>query len=188
MPLPESSLSRVCRAVAGFVAERLDAQRRNVRVEIGSPAEAAPGESDTDHRVNLFFYRVEPSGFGPSPGPDETWRLRLRCLVTAFGVREEQVAAGENDLRLLGEVLAAFHERPVLDPLSLPEGEVRARVVFQPLATEEINQLWATQGDTAYRPSVAYEVSLVPVPAGRPRPEAPEVESVDLQVRAGAGA
>ena len=40
---------------------------------------------------------------------------------------------------------------------------VRLQVVFQALSGDELNHLWSTQGDTAYRPSVAYEIALGPI-------------------------
>ncbi|HEV8579147.1 MAG TPA: DUF4255 domain-containing protein [Thermoanaerobaculia bacterium] len=185
MALPASSLSQVCRSIADFVSNRLEAAQRNIQVRIGSPASAAPAQNDTDHRVNLFFYRIEPNGFGPAAAPDETWLLRLSCLVTTFGVEEDQISAGENDLRLLGGVLSAFHERPILDPVAINGTTVRPQVVFQPLGMEDINHLWATQGEVAYRPSVAYEMALVPVPPRTPRIGGPMVGGVSFEVRSG---
>jgi hypothetical protein len=183
MALPVSSLSQVCRSIADFVSNRLEAAQNNILVRIGSPASAAPAQGDNEHRVNLFFYRVEPNGFGPAAAPDETWLLRLSCLVTSFGVDEDQISAGENDLRLLGGVLSAFHERPVLDPVAINGTTVRAQVVFQPLGMEDINHLWATQGDVPYRPSVAYEMALVPILPRNPRLGGPLVGAVGFEVR-----
>jgi hypothetical protein len=183
MALPASSLSQVCRSIADFVSSRLEAAQNNVQVRIGSPASAASVQGDNEHRVNLFFYRVEPNGFGPAAAPDETWLLRACCLVTSFGVDEDQVSAGENDLRLLGGVLSAFHEKPILDPVAIDGTTVRVQVVFQPLGTEDINHLWATQGDVPYRPSVAYEMALIPVPPRRPRLGGPLVGAIGLEVR-----
>src|SRR5688572_18989067 len=154
MALPPSSLSLTCRSIADFLSTRLDAAQNNIKVRIGNPAGAVQGEGDNDHRVNLFFYRLETNAFGPAAAPDEIWLLRLCCLVTSFGVDEDQISAGENDLRLLGAVLSAFHERPVLDPVTINGTTVRAQVVFQSLGVEEVNNLWATQGDVPYRPSV----------------------------------
>jgi hypothetical protein len=185
MPLPESPLSQVCRSIAGFLSERLEASQNHIHVMLGSPSDALPRETDTDHRVNLFFYRMEPSGFGPAADPDEPWRLRLHCLVTSFGVQEDQVSAGENDLRLLGGVLRAFHEKPLLDGVAVNGEDVRVQVVFQPLSTEEINHLWSTQGEVAYRPSVAYEVALVPVLPREPRLGGPLVGALGFEARAG---
>jgi hypothetical protein len=183
MALPVSSLSQVCRSIADFLANRLEAAQNNIQVRIGSPASAAPIQGDNEHRVNLFFYRVEPNGFGPAAAPDETWMLRLSCLVTAFGVEEDLISAGENDLRLLGSVLSVFHERPILDPVAINGTTVRPQVVFQPLGMEEINHLWATQGEVVYRPSVAYEMALIPILPRNPRLGGPLVGAVGFEVR-----
>ncbi len=184
MALPVSSLSQVCRSIADFLANRLEAAQNNIQVRIGSPASAAPIQGDNEHRVNLFFYRVEPNGFGPFAAPDETWLLRLSCLVTTFGVEEDQISPGENDLRLLGGVLSAFHERPILDPVVINGTTVSPQVVFQPLGMEEINHLWATQGEVAYRPSVAYEMALIPILPRNPRLGGPLVGAIGFEVRA----
>jgi hypothetical protein len=185
MALPASSLSQVCRSIADFVSNRLEAPQRNIQVRIGSPASAAPGQGDNEHRVNFFFYRFEPNAYAPDPGTGENWLLRLHCLVTTFGVEEDQISAGENDLRLLGGVLQAFHERPILDPLAINGTTIRTEVVFQPLGVDEINHIWATQGsDVAYRPSVAYEMALVPIPPHTPSPGGPLVGALGFEVRA----
>jgi hypothetical protein len=183
MTLPTSSLSQVCRSVADHVAASLEASRHNIKVTVGSPASAVPGTTE-EHHVNLFFYRVEPNAFAPASSPSDHWLLRLSCLVTPFGLEEEQLGAGENDLRLLGGVLSAFHASPVLPPVSVGDTTVRPQVVFQPLAAEDLNHLWATQGELAYRPSVAYEVALVPVPPTEPDPGARLVGAIGLGVRA----
>jgi hypothetical protein len=181
MPLPLSSLSRVCRSVADFVGTEIEASTHSVRVLIGSPAEAAK-DAETEHRINLFFYLVEPNGFLFGEDPGETWLLRMHCLITAFGAAESPVSAGENDLRLLGEVLRVFHERPVLPAVDIDGHTVRMQVVFEPLTLDRINHLWATQGDVPYRPSVGYEMSLLPVYPRTPAVEAPSVAAIDLTV------
>jgi len=192
MPLPDSSLSQVCRSIADFVSSKLAAAQNHIQVRIGNPASAAPAQGDSDHRINLFFYRVEPNAFGPAPAPNETWLLRLHCLITSFAVEEDKVSAGENDLRLLGSVLSAFHERPILEPVTIKGGNgspgttVRTQMVFQPLGVDELNHLWATQGDTAYRPSVAYEIALVPILPKSPRVGGPLVGAVGFAVRSDA--
>jgi hypothetical protein len=183
MTLPTSSLSQVCRSVADHVAASLEAPRNNIKVTVGSPASSAPGTVE-EHHVNLFFFRVEPNAFAPASSPGDAWLLRLSCLVTPFGLEEEHLAAGENDLRLLGGVLSAFHASPVLPPVSIGDTTVRPQVVFQPLAAEDLNHLWATQGELTYRPSVAYEVSLVPVPPTETDPGTRLVGAVGFEVRA----
>jgi len=183
MALPVSTLSQVSRAIADFLSERLNASRHNIHLLIGNPSDAVPKEGDK-HRVNLFFYRLEPSGFEPGVAPDDPWLLRLHCLITAFGVLEEMISAGENDLRLLGEVIRIFHEKPILDAIEVAGEQVRTRVVFQPLSVDDLNHLWSTQGEVAYRPSVAYEMALIPVVPEERRREGPLVGALGLEVRA----
>lgn len=187
MPLPSSALSQVCRSVADFLSAGLDAANLSIHVTVGSPAEAAPKEGDS-HRVNLFFYRIEPYGFDGDGAPGEVGWTRLHCLITAFGVLEDQVSIGENDLRLLGEVIRLFHETPVLGPVQVNGERFSLQVVPQPLGADDINHLWSTQGDVAYRTSVAYEMAVAPVvPRGR-AVGSPLVGSVGYEVRRGAAA
>jgi len=152
MALPRSSLSRVCRAIADFVSVGLDASANSIQVMVGSPASAAPAATDTTHRVNLFFYRIEPAGFFTGNTPGDPWWVRLHCLVTGFGIEEEQVSAGENDLRLLGEVMRIFHETPVQSALTVGDETFRLQVVFLPLGADDLNHIWSTQGDVSYLP------------------------------------
>jgi hypothetical protein len=180
MALPLSSLSRICRSIADFLGAEMEANSNSIRVLLGNPADAAK-EFETEHRVNLFFYLVEPSGFGAF-APDETWRVRLHCLVTAFGIAENQVSAGENDLRLLGGVLRVFHENPILPAYDLDGIPVRSQVVFNPLTLDQINHIWSTQGDVAFRPSVAYEMALAPIPPSEVRIPGPLVGSIGVDV------
>ncbi len=184
MALPRSSLSQVCRGIADIVSLGLDAGANSIQVMIGPPASAAPGTTDTTHRVNLFFYRIEPSGFFPGDTPGDPWWVRLHCLVTGFGIEEEQISAGENDLRLLGEVMRLFHEQPVLSAFTVGEETFRLQLIFLPLGADDINHLWSTQGDVNYRPSIAYEMTLVPVLPKEPRLEPPLVGRIGTEVRA----
>lgn len=184
MALPRSSLSQVCRAIADFVSLGLDAGANSIQVMIGPPASAAPGTTDTTHRVNLFFYRIEPSGFFPGDTPGDPWWVRLHCLVTGFGIEEEQISAGENDLRLLGEVMRLFHEQPVLSAFTVGDETFRLQLVFLPLGADDINHIWSSQGDVSYRPSIAYEMTLVPVLPRERRIEPPLVGRIGSEVRA----
>lgn len=164
MPPVVSSLSAASRMLRDFVKAGVrTTDGTPITVMVGSPARAAPRPNDTDHRLNLFFYQVEAAAVGPWAAPDEVHRVRLYCLMTAFGADEEPLEAGENDLRILGEVVRLFHETPLLEPLDVDGETVRLQVVPQSFGLDQINHLWSTQGEAEYRPSVAYEVSLVPV-------------------------
>ncbi|MDF2177349.1 DUF4255 domain-containing protein [Aliiglaciecola sp. CAU 1673] len=161
MPLPESSLSTICTAVGDFVRSGVNAAANNITVSLAAPAEVAA--DNAQHRINLFFYRFEPSGFQSALRPDEPWRIRLYCLVTGFGIDEDNISAGENDLRLLGEVMRLFHEQPILSATNVGGQQVRLQVLLSPISEDQINQIWSIQHDTAYRPSVMYELALTPI-------------------------
>ncbi len=183
MPLPESSLSIICTSIFNFVRTGVNAAANNISVTMGAPAEIA--DDDSQHRINLFFYRFEPSGFHSSAHPNDPWRIRLFCLISAFGILEDGVLAGENDLRMLGEVMRIFRETPVLNAVTVAAEEVRLQAVFSPATEEQINQIWSTQGDATYRPSVVYEMALASIMPSTLRVESSLVGAIGKQVRAG---
>jgi hypothetical protein len=122
------------------------------------------------------------------PGAHDRWYVRVICMITAFSMAETVddpktastivIPAGEIDLRVLGEVLRYFHENPIIRPAS-PEEDVGAylQVVPLTLSSPEINEIWSTQGgDVAYRPSLLYEIALLPIePRTRASPSLPVV-------------
>jgi hypothetical protein len=181
MALPESSLSIICASIAQFVRNGVNAAANNISVSIGAPGEIPEG--DEQHKLNLFFYRFEPGGFDSDVHPNDPWRIRLFCMISAFGVDDDGVPAGENDLRILGEVLRIFRETPVLGTVGVNGEQVRLQVVFSPATDEQINQIWSTQGDTTYRPSVIYEMALAPVMPSQLRVEPPLVGAFGHQAR-----
>ncbi|HEX7839005.1 MAG TPA: DUF4255 domain-containing protein [Kofleriaceae bacterium] len=183
MPLPETSLSRACRSIADLIQSSFAAANHPIQVRLGTPASAQPAATDTEHRLNLFFHRFEPSGFGSFELPNETWRIRVYCVITAFAVDEDRISAGENDLRLIGEVLRLFHEDPVLAPVDVGGEQMQAQMILQPLGLDQIFQLWQTQGDVPYRPSLAYQVALVPILPKQPAIGGPLVGAIGTEVR-----
>lgn len=179
-----SSLSLVCRNLTQQLSAGINGPNRSrIDVLLGTPSAAAPAESDNNHRLNLFFFRFEPFGFDGALLPDETWLLRMHCLATPFCVDEMPILAGENDLRVIGEVLRHFHENPVFD-LPVESETFRIQVIFQSLGLDQLNQLWSTQGDTVYRPSALFEVSLAPVIPRTAAMPAPLTGALGLGVRA----
>ena len=155
-------------------------------------------------RLNLFMHQVLPNAAWrnrelPARAPtgerisNAPLALDLYYLVTAYGVADFQAEI------LLGYAMHLLHERSVLDraairraldpsPLDasmLPPAfqalaasdladQIEAvRITLIPMSTDEMSKLWsATQSH--YRPSAAYQVSLVLIegtrPAGSPLP------------------
>lgn len=184
MPLPETSLSRACRSIADVIQGAFVASGNPIQVRLGTPAAAVPAATDTEHRLNLFFHRFEPIGLGSHELAHETWWIRVHCVITAFAVDEARISAGENDLRLLGEILRMFHEHPVLAPIDVGGETMQAQLILQPLGLEQITQLWQTQGDVSYRPSLAYEIALVPIIPLQPALGGPLVGAIGAEIRA----
>ena len=89
------------------------------QVLIGNPAVGATQAENQSglQFLNLFFFRVDYGGF-PASTQDDPIYLRLFCLMTAFGNDETDgdntVTAGENDLRLVGNVIAHMHQSPII--------------------------------------------------------------------------
>ena len=159
-------------------------------VLISHPKDAAEyANSEGKHYLNLFFYQVEYSGYPADGISDDPFYLQVNCLITPLGSKEPgppqiSVSAGENDLRLMGEVLRLLHEEPIL---MVNEGGETAQlqVVMHPLSLDDINHLWSNQGDVPYRLSVAYQLSLLPVPLGAAEERSPLVEAVGTDVYGG---
>ncbi|MFV8753955.1 Pvc16 family protein [Nannocystaceae bacterium ST9] len=177
--LPESSLSIVATRLRSVLAQGIAALDESA-VLIGTPRQANDAPKN-GHHLNLFVHRLEPSGYPTSARADEPTYLRLHCLLTAFAVKETDqqgvtISAGENDLRLLGEVARVLHERT---SLNVPDDEQPvAQVQLVPIAmpADQLNQFWLMQGsEVSYRASLAYELSLVPVPLARPVDRRPRV-------------
>lgn len=161
MPLALSSVYESAELMREQLSDHLNDGEQEVVVTIGQPFKAAEDASDDKPVLNLFFYKIQPPGFFPDTGPNETWRARLHCLVTAFGTSDNE---GADELKIIGQVLSYFHEHPTLRGTT-EESETFywLEVVFQPLTSEEINQIWSTFGNVTYRTSLTYEVALIPV-------------------------
>jgi hypothetical protein len=163
---PPSFLSNISEFVRTKLNEELF-DDVSYRVTVDSPSgvqKMMDAESSPNGALNLFFYRFEPSGFFPQAAADQRWHVRARCLVTAFSISETDamgiVPAGEIDLRVLGSVMQYFHENPVMIDGAK---SWHLEVVPGNLSSEEINQIWASQHNVPYRPSLLYEFALLPV-------------------------
>ena len=173
------------------------------KVHIGPPSEALPNAAAQDKVVNVFFYRVEPSGFFPDANTNDPFFLRIHCLITAFG-KETDLTQGEVNLRLLGSVIRVMHENPVHNwdftyafkdpgfddedgtlepPIINTDAVLNVQTIFKPMSTEELNQIWSTQGDTTYRTSIGYELALAPIYPHNVKPETSRVGQATANVK-----
>ncbi len=200
MALPDPSiLSEIAVQLGNTVTSSVGGKPK---VRIGPPSEAETGNAAKDQLINLFLYRFEPSGFYPEATTGDPLHMRIHCLVTAYGAQESEpnpggnqtiVGAGEVDLRLLGAVAQHFHEDPVRDivfrrtnPVTIQDEEIRTslQIVLKSLSSEEINQIWSTQGSSSYRSSLAYELALAPITPWTPTHPAQPVDSARIEMLA----
>ncbi len=105
----------------------------------------------------------------------------MHCLITAFGVVEELISPGENELRLIGETMRIFHETPILDAVDVNGEILRLQAVFQPLSGDDVNHIWSNQTDASFRTSVAYEMSLGVIVPTKRKIERPLVGAIGSQ-------
>ena len=182
MVVPVSGLSVAVQGIADF----LDSQfSEDVVISVNTPqraSELSKGTNSDSHWLNLFVYRIAPSGFHASVGADETQFIRINVLLTPFPAEGETVAE-DADLRILGEVIRLLNSNPVLPIASepplpgapvaditqpdfrrAPHKSYRLQAVMQALPMEELNHIWTMQGgELAYRLSAAYEFALIAI-------------------------
>jgi hypothetical protein len=186
--LPASSLSRAAYGLRVLLMTKIDEFDDIDRIKIGHPADTIKDlEDNNENCLNLFFYDVNYDGY-PADGTSENpFYVRLHCLITAVGHKTQEpetaggnnqrdVSKGENELRLIGEVMRILHEQPLLSVDDDDRNEIALlQVVPYTMSLDSLNHIWSTQGDTSYRLSVAYEMALAPVPHVLPSDPSPLV-------------
>ena len=119
MPVPVSSLSVAVQGIADF----LDSQfGEDVVISVAHPqraSETAKANNANSHVLNLFAYRVAPSGFHASAGMNDTQFIRISTLLTPFP-SETTDAAEDADLRILGHAIRVLHSNPILPITAAP--------------------------------------------------------------------
>jgi hypothetical protein len=186
--LPASSLSRAAYGLRVLLMTQIDEFDDIDRIRIGHPADTIKDLEDSDQNcLNLFFYDVNYDGYPADGTSQNPFYVRLHCLITAVGHKSQEpennggnnqrdVSKGENELRLIGEVMRILHEQPLLSVDDDNQNEIALlQVVPHAMNLDSLNHIWSTQGDTSYRLSVAYEMALAPVPHVLPAEPSPLV-------------
>ncbi len=155
------------------------------QIRIGHPKDTFDDMKKDKNYLNLFFYHVQYDGYPADGLSVDPFYVRLYCLITAVGAKKGNPSPGENDLRLIGEVMRVLHQQPVVAVDSPGNGEIaRLEIVPYPLSLDDLNHIWSTQGDTAYRLSVAYEMALAPIPLSVALPRSSLVGEIGNMARA----
>ncbi|PTX56101.1 uncharacterized protein DUF4255 [Litoreibacter ponti] len=190
MALDASSLSLAMQGFADHLAANFS---QDVTVTVESPNAASEQAKGSDKAVlNVFCYRILPSGIHPEFGQNEPTFIRAQVLLTAFSDASD-ASVKDKDLRVLGHAVRVLQSQPVI-PVVLPGGtpapeatEYRLQAVLQAPEMEEMNHIWSIQGgDLAYRLSAAYELALIPIEPLTYLPPPTPVEAVILDLGADA--
>ncbi|MXP65357.1 DUF4255 domain-containing protein [Roseomonas sp. M0104] len=173
MAVAASSLSVAVQGIADYLDTEFG---EDVIISIDTPLRAHERAKDSDkHVLNIFVYRIAPSGFHAGSGAEEPFFVRLHTLITPFP-GDKNNPPEDIELRVLGHAIRVLQSNPVLpavfpggpagegDFRNAPHRDYRLRAILQAPSMEEINHIWTTQGgELAYRVSAAYEFALVPI-------------------------
>lgn len=184
--LPVSAMSDAANKLRNLLLDEIDDLDDVTRIRIGHPKDTLEDmEKVKDkNQLNLFFYNVSYDGFPADGLSEDPFYVRLYCLITAVGAKKGSPSAGENDLRLIGEVMRVLHQHPGISVDDGVHGEVaQLQIVPHPLSLDNLNHIWSTQGDTAYRLSVAYEMALAPIPLAEPVARSLRVGQIGIRVQ-----
>ena len=176
--LPVTSISDAANKLRTLLFSNIEDIDDIKQIRIGHPKDTFDSMKEDLNYLNLFVYHVKYDGY-PSDGlNNDPFYIRIYCLITAVGSSKNSspISAGEKDLRLIGEVMRILHEQPVL---SIDNGDANElallEVIPHSMDLDSLNHIWSTQGETAYRLSVAYEMSLAPIPLSQAKQSSPIV-------------
>ena len=155
------------------------------QILIGHPKDTFESMGNDENYLNLFFYNVQFDGYPADGSSENPFYVRLYCLITAVGGKQTLPSAGENDLRLVGEVMRVLHQKPFITVSNDSNSEIaQLQIVPHPLNLDNLNHVWSTQGDTPYRLSVAYEMALAPIPLSEAIEKSPWVGEIGVSSEA----
>ncbi|MBL4658873.1 MAG: DUF4255 domain-containing protein [Alcanivoracaceae bacterium] len=155
-----------------------------VNVITGAPGVNLIDADIITNTLNVFFYRFEPSGLNAGAGIGDIHWMKVFCIITAFGFdqSDDRNLAGINELNMLAHVMRLFQEEPIKIFKDINDKDWHIQFIPRPLADEQINQIWSTQGSLVYRPSIAYEIALAPIEPEIPTAQAVAVTSIGTVV------
>lgn len=169
-----------------------DRMENPVDVTIAPPDATISGMDG--NRLNLYLYQVReneylknqeiPGSGHPAAYGHPPLSLDLDYLMTAYGADDTGVDVDLQAQRTLGDAMRVFHDYPIItptlhendnpgDPLIL-EGSLvgefeRIKIALHPSTLEDLTKVWSVLPSTAFRRSVAYQVSVVQIESTRPR-------------------
>lgn len=190
MTLPVSPLAKICDVVREHIntlGEATSPSDWDISVTIGAPG-INLAAAQSKNTINLFFYRFEPFSFAADSMPGDVQWMKVFCVITAFGIDERtsddssiEFSGGFNELCMLSQVMRLFQEHPVMLVNGDDDQQWHLQFITRPFNDEQINQIWTSQGDAIFRPSVVYEIALAPIIPEQSTPQSAKVGSIGAQ-------
>lgn len=171
------STKRAIAAVTEALKERLE---KAIDEGPGGTVVSIKPPDKASGKVNLFLYNMAidaswrnrdlPRAAGQGQSGRPLLPLRLYYLLTAIGLDADDDTSRHDRL---GKAMLNLHDQPELGEFSPATGIKNQpdpiRITLQPMSLDEMSKLWSAF-QTAYRPSVAYEVAVVLIESEKAAP------------------
>ena len=186
-----TTLSMAARALRNHIHQHTGIPEENAL--LGHPSSFDP-VTGTDSKLSIYFYKVVPaanSGIYRAAREKSTGNLRtdtpldtiVHCIITPLApsttTGNNTPTRGEMDLRILGQVMQCMHEFPLLEVKEEMNGSEKTvcdvEIIPLELSVDELNKIIPTPPEGGFRPTVAYALSLLPIPLGKVPSAGPEV-------------
>ena len=182
--LSPTTLSMVARALRTHIAANTEIQEMNVL--LGHPA-SVQLVNETDPHLSVFFYSVYPAANSADLRPEEPLDTIVRCIMTPLAKNPtngaNQISSGEEDLRILGQVITCMHGWRLLLVNDMNEKPVcSVEIIPLELNADKLSKIVPTQPEGGFRPTIAYELSLIPLFPKKDPPVESEVKVVTYGV------
>lgn len=177
--MSETAIADVGRTLVELLSEELNFTLNSDEVTLASPAEIQGGET----RLSLFLYSIienpnlknrprEIINSKTSEPPPLT--VDLYYLLTSYasdnipgGLTARLLEAQE----ILGRAMRVFYDNSIVSGSklkgSLSETVAEMHVTLNPITVEDLTRIWSVFPEEAYRTSVSYVVTPVPIKSRR---------------------
>lgn len=180
----ERAIGDVGQTIVDLLEDRMEGFVDRNDIALASPA--ARGEGGNHWRLTVYLYDVSESPHSrsderpqPEPGEetvsDRPLVLDLQYLLTAHPAKDgaDGTKKTKEQHRVLGRAMQVLRDNAIIRGSDLRgslAGGDDLQVSIQQESLEAVMNVWNTFPDKAYRPSVAYLVSPVPIESTRERP------------------
>jgi len=179
-----TTLSMAARALREHLDANTDLTAANIL--FGHPASVQHSNGDEPY-LSVYFYHVYPAGNTADLRSEEPLDTIVHCIMTPLAKGSinspNQVSPGEEDLRVLGQVMTCMHaERLLIVTNANGDPVCNVEIIPLDLSVDQLSKIIPTQPAGGFRSTVAYELSLIPLFSKKVPPVESEVKMVTYGV------